>query len=323
MTTSGGLAEQVAVKQISPDNFSSCVFPKRMGNSAPIAYGGCTAAIAVHSACKTVKENFHAHSILGAFHGPTRIDRVINCTVTRTRDTKTFATRRVVATQTQDDGTERTCCDITVDFMVKEPAMFEYSPKPSRQWPGPYGEGTEENSKILENLVTEGEISREQADNYRKLFTMMGQFYETRQCVDGVSGHNFMGLAKGKKTSQDHLDITEKTSAEWQRMFEKFKDESEEVAALAFFMDGALSFLCLNHDHKNFEDGGACSTLDFALRIMRPGFKLNRWTLRERRTIAAAVGRTYAESRLWDEDGNLIAVESQSCIMRPLKTSKL
>lgn len=207
--------------------------------------------------------------------------------------------------------------------MVEEPALFEYSPTPTRQWPGPHGPGTEDNRQVLERLVRDGDVSQDQADEHQKIFTMMGQFLETRQCVDGVSGQNLMGLAKGKVTSQDHLAVTEKTSAEWQRAYGEFADEGEEMAALAFVMDGALSFLCLNHDHKNFEDGGACSTLDFALRIMRPGIKLNRWFLRERRTIAAAVGRTYAESRIWDEDGNLLAVESQSCIMRPLRVSKI
>ena len=89
------------------------------------------------------------------------------------------------------------------------------------------------------------------------------------------------------------------------------------MAALAFLMDGALSFLPLNLDKKNFVDAGACSTLEFALRIMVPGIRADEWHLRERRTMAAAVGRSYAEGRLFDEQGNVVAVETQSCIIRP------
>src|SRR4051812_11733617 len=99
-----------------------------------------------------------------------------------------------------------------------------------------------------------------------------------------------MGAAKHVKTTQDHLSMTEKTSAEWLRTRTPLKDEHENIAALTFIMDGALSFLPLNHDHKNFDDAGPCSTLDFALRVMRPGIQMNRWHLRERKAIAAAVG---------------------------------
>lgn len=313
------MAEQIAVEQTSANVFVSKILPQRMGNALPIAYGGCAAGIAVHSACKTVPPNFHIYSILGAFHGPTQVDRKINCTVTRTRDTKTFVTRRVAASQTQDDGSERTCLEIFVDFHVLEPAFFEYSAPPSIS----YGEGptdskhTADMFEVAETLVRKGDLSRPVAEKHQKIFAMTDALFETRQCVDGVSGQNLMGVAKQVKTTQDHLNMTEKTSAEWLKTRALLKDEHENMAALAFIMDGALSFLPLNNDHKNLEDAGPCTTLDFALRVMRPGIKMDRWHLRERKAIAAAVGRTYAESRLWDEEGNLVAIESQSCILRP------
>lgn len=313
------MAEQIAVDQTSPDQFTSRVLPQRMGNASPIAYGGCTAGVAVHSACRTVPATFHLYSVLGAFHGPTRIDRKLNCVVTRTRSTKTFQTRRVVASQTLDDGTERTCADFFVDFHVREDELLAYDAVPSMSYGGgPLDpEHTAAAPEVAERLVREGHIPRRAADAHKTMFAMAESFFETRQCTDGVSGQNLMGLAKGLETTQDHRPIYERTSAEWMRARMPLADEAENSAALAFIMDGALSFLPLNLDHKDFGDAGACSTLDFALRVMRPGLDMRGWHMRERRTIAAAVGRSYSESRLWDERGRMVAVMTQSCIIRP------
>lgn len=142
-------------------------------------------------------------------------------------------------------------------------------------------------------------------------------------CTAGVSGQNLMGLAKDLKTTQEDRAITDRTSAEWVRMRMKLATEAENCGALAFLMDGALSFLPLNLDHKDFADVSACSTLDFALRVMRPGIDMREWHLRERKTIAAAVGRSYAESRLWNEQGDMICVMTQSCIVRPAPDRKV
>ena len=58
----------------------------------------------------------------------------------------------------------------------------------------------------------------------------------------------------------------------------------------------------------------------FALGVVRPAGEvdLGRWHFRERKTVGAAAGRTYGEGRLWDEEGRLVAVETQACILRPL-----
>ncbi|KAJ9662932.1 hypothetical protein H2198_001160 [Neophaeococcomyces mojaviensis] len=315
-------ADQLGLTEIDPNTFISLVNPQRMGNGAPIAYGGCPASLVVHAACRTVKPTFHAYSVLGAFHGPTRIDRKVICRVTRTRDTKTFATRRVIALQTMDDGTERPCMEVMVDFQVEEPAMYEYSAPPSM--PGilandPFDPATTASSEeVLDRLVATGHISEAKAAAYRKMFGLGSDFFELRQCTLGVSGQNLNGLAKQLVTTQDHLPMTEKSSAEWQRAKDPLATEAQNMAALAFLMDGALSFLPLVNDHKMFEDAGACSTLDFALRVMRPAVDMHGWHLRERKTVAAAAGRTFGESRLWDQQGNLVAVETQACILRPL-----
>lgn len=81
-------------------------------------------------------------------------------------------------------------------------------------------------------------------------------------------------------------------------------------------------FIPLIHDHKFLDDAGACSSLDFALRIFTDRLDLTKWHVKERKTIAGQGGRTYSEARLYDEAGNLVAIESQQSIMRPLLPKK-
>jgi hypothetical protein len=60
--------------------------------------------------------------------------------------------------------------------------------------------------------------------------------------------------AKRIETTQDHLQITGKTSAEWQRVIRSLPNQEEQAAALAFLMDGGLSFLPPIHYHRFLED---------------------------------------------------------------------
>lgn len=177
---------------------------------------------------------------------------------------------------------------------------------------------TASNDEVREKLVKDGHVAKEVAAAGKKMFAMMDSFFETRQCLAGISGQNLLGLAKHITTLQHDRPLPDRTSAEWYRLRVPLGSEAESAAALAFLMDAALSFLPLNLDKKNFEDAGVCSTLDFALRIMVPGFELHKWHLRERRTIAAAVGRSYSEGRFWDESGRLVCVANQTSIIRPV-----
>lgn len=317
--SSTDLADQTAVVEVKKDEFVSKCLPRTMGNALPIAYGGCTIAVAVHSACKSVDQGFHIFSVLGSFHGPTRIDRNIKCRVSRIRQTRTFASRRVVAYQTQDDGSDRTCADLFVDFHVSEKGMFEYSAPPSKEFRSSPSDPLKTGSRldIVKKAVEDGQVSREKAKAHSVFFTMMEEYFEIRDCLDGVTGQNIWGLLKNLVTTQDHLPTYDKTAAEWFKARKPLRNEAESIAALAFAMDGAISFLPLNLEHRDLGDAGACSTLDFALRILAPEVRIDSWLLRERRAIAAHDSKTYSEARLWDESGKMVAVMSQTSICRP------
>lgn len=315
------LAEQLAIDETGPGRFVSRALPERMGNALPIAYGGCTLGIATHAAYATVGDGYSLYSLVGHFLGPASTKAPLQCEVHNTRDTKTFATRRVQVSQAQPDGSLRICMELLADFQVAEPALLTYSAQPVG---GPYS-GPEQCvglREAREAAVAQGRITAAAAEQFRIGFEMMEMFFDNRGCPEGISAQNLSGYLKTAQTTQDDRPITKKTSADWVRMRRPLPTRSERAAAVAFLIDGAVSFTPLGHNHMWFEDSAACSTLDFALRLFALDIDLHAWHLRERATTAAAHGRTYSESRLWDEHGAMVASMTQQCILRPPAKAK-
>lgn len=314
------LADQLEIEQTGPNQFISKEPPQRMGNAMPIGYGGCTAGIATRAACATVPDSFSLYSLVGHFLGPASTTERLACTVHATRDTKTFATRRVVVSQRQASGQLRPCMELLADFHVVEPALLTYSAPPSIAFAGPGESPTAR--ELADKAVAQGLCGPELVEKYAIMFSMMEQYFDTRTCAEGLNGQNVLGLVRTAPTDQDHLSMTERSSGDWSKTKEPLTSAGEKNAALAFLMDGGLSFLPLWHDKLWFDDAGACSTLDFALRLFTPDVDLSNWHLRERKTIAAGIGRSYSESRLWDENRNLVACMTQQCILRPKPQEK-
>ncbi|KAL1854427.1 hypothetical protein Daus18300_011446 [Diaporthe australafricana] len=310
------LKEQLAVHEIAPSEFLSQSPPGRMGNSLPIAYGDCTMGVAAAAACATVPASYYLFSLVGHYLGPGRPDMRMRCTVNSTRTTKILATRRVEVKQTSPDGTSRVCMELIADFHIEEPAAFIYSAPPRRKYSGP--EVIPDLENLSKTLLSNGRISQRQAEmaSATGMFGLMGKFFETRHPIEGVAGQNMFGIAKHIPTDQDSLHITDKTSAEWIKTLAPLETRAEKMSALAFELDDALSFTPMAHSGLWFEDVGVASTLDFAMRLFVPDVDLSHWHLRERNTLAAAVGRQYSESRMWDQERALVASMTQQSILR-------
>ncbi|KJZ71907.1 hypothetical protein HIM_08752 [Hirsutella minnesotensis 3608] len=266
------LASQVAVKETGPDEYLSMELPIAMGNKMPIAYGGVILGVAVSAALATVPAKHKLYSVVGHFLGPTSLKQRLQCKVTRTRDTRSFTTRRVTVGQVQPGGAIRLVVELIADF------HFEAS---------------------------------------NALFAADERYFIRRWPPESMSAQNLGGMVTTIPTKQDSLSITARSSAEWYRAREALGDDRDQIASLLFLMDAGLSFLPLTHSHRFLDDVGACSTLDFALRILKPDLDLEQWHIRERTTSAAGHGRTFSEGRLWDEQGHMVASMTQQSIMRP------
>ncbi|KAF7560226.1 hypothetical protein G7046_g3936 [Stylonectria norvegica] len=315
------LAQLVAVENLSPGEYVSKFCPIRLGNSMPIAYGGCTIAVAVSAAIATVPSSHLLYSVLGHFHGPASTDLKLYCSVQSTRDTRSFATRRVQIKQKQADGKSRTCLELLADFHVEEPSHDDltYSAPPRASYAKPEDCPTMKTQQ--EALEARGSVAKSESKQFSAAFGILDEYFETRVCTNGVSSQNLSGAAKNTVTTQDHRHITAKETADWQKTKAALISRSENFAVLAFVMDGGLSFLPLSHGHLWFDDVAACSTLDFSLRIFTADVKMDEWKLKEKTTSRGGAGRTYTEGRLWDERGHLVASMTQQSIMRPKKGS--
>lgn len=287
----------------------------KMGNNIPIAFGGATLGVAINAAYSTVPEKYKLYSVVGHFLGPTSLDQVLRCKVTRTRDTKSFATRRIEVSQMQKSGDVRVVVELTADFHIVETGIFEYSAPPTRSYSDPAV--SFELDSLAKLLIKEGKVTAKQFERFKAIFEGDERFFERRFPPESMATQNLNGMAKAATTTQDHLPITARSSADWYRIREDLSSEKDQIASLLFLMDEMLSSLPLAHTHQFVDDVGACSTLDFAIRVFRPEVNLKQWHLCERTTSAAGYGRTFSEGRLWNEEGHMVASVTQQGIMRP------
>lgn len=308
-------AELIGLREVGPNQYESVSNPEKLGNAANIAYGGCTVAIGIHAAYKTVLSKYHPYSATGYYLGPALIDRKLYCSVRSIRDTRTFATRQVEVSQILDSKQKRSVMVMIVDFQVKEASMFEYSAPPIHVYPPP--EACPTADEWRQTLLESGAAKPEVIKSNRIIFGLAERMLDQRRCPGGVMTENLIGALKHVGTSQDHLPLTEKVSADWFRSRDVLATAAENAAALGFVADGALSFVPLSHNHQFLDDSAACSSLDFAFRFFDTSVDMSKWHLREIKTIAGAGGKTYSEARIWDERGKMVAIMNQLSIMRP------
>lgn len=213
----------------------------------------------------------------------------------------------------------RACLVALADFQTREQAsLLEYSAEPLR---GPYTHYSQLSNAMTRSLelVEKGTVSAAAQQAWAKSFGVMNRLYETRPCPEGVFAQTLTGVAKGVDTSQSHLGITQKATAEWIRSLHPLSTKHEQLASLAFFMDGAISFAPLVFNGMFLDDSAACSSLDFSLRIFSSDVQVEEWGLKEIATYVGAEGRTFSEGRLWNEEGRCIASMTQQSILRPKK----
>ncbi|KAL1848472.1 hypothetical protein Plec18167_009551 [Paecilomyces lecythidis] len=316
------LAERISIQKLDKDRSSSKYPPQRMGDEAPTAYGGYTIAYGIHSACQEVPQGFHLYSVLGNYLRAANTDEKVICKMTELRRSKSFLTYRVTIEQKQPGGEVRPCMELLADFHKEEQTLLSYCASPTREYS--HWRDCVPWEQVVMQWYESGKITQTQCENMRPAFRTSTTMYECRPCPEGVAYHNLMGVFKAITTNQEELPPTGKSSADWVRVEDPLRTEGEQMASLGFVMDGMLSLLPLIHNHLFYDDVSACSSLDFALRIFSPRLNVNNWHLREAIGHHAGHGRSYSESRIWDEKGNLVACMTQQSILRaPTETAKI
>lgn len=316
------MLDLVGVQHVRANQYESISNPSRMGSMLNVAYGGCALANGISAAYASMPspKKYHLYSTLGNYLGPALNDRKVLCYVFPYRNTRTFYTCRVELKQRTDKGDERSIMMLLADFQVAEPALMRYSAPPVRKYSSV--DQTPTQTENQQRNVDKGDITEKQRDTMRIVFGLMDRFFDARPCPESLWSQNLAGIAKHIKTSQDHLPLTNKTSSDWLRVRDDTLTEpATHYAAMGFIMDAALAFIPLTHDHGFLDDSSACSSLEFACRFFVTGEEIDmrKWHLREMKTINGAHGRTYSESQLWTQTGDMVCSMTQQSIMRPLK----
>lgn len=317
------LVEHISLDK-SRDYYVSKHFPQRMGNPASIAYGGYAIALSIHAAYQSVPAEYHLYSVFGHFLRAVSSEKKLICRTFELRKTRNFVSYRVtVEQQANSAGESQLCMEVLTDFHKDEPSLLTYSAPPTRKY-SHWKNCPPWNQLVQEDWIKSGNLTEQQAKTFTTLFGLSESLYEKRPCPEGIAFQNLSGLAKTIRTDQDELSPTTKSSAEWIRVKHPFQTEGEQMAGLGFIMDEFLSFLPLVHNHLFLDDVSVCSSLDFALRIFVPSIQMNNWHLRESCGHSSAHGRTYSESRVWDEQGNLVACMTENSVLRvPAEIAKI
>lgn len=199
--------------------------------------------------------------------------------------------------------------------------MLTYSPPPTLKYKGPDESPTLK--ELVDKAMADGTIKKDPIATHASMFYEAERFWEMKTCTEGMTGQNLVGmLAKVLPTDQDNLPVTDRVSSDWMRLRVPVTSVREKTAALLFLLDGGVPFTALAHNHLWYTDSGPCNTLEFALRLFEPVVDVNKWHVRERKTIVAGHGRSYNEARLFDQAGILTASMTQQCILRPKPSPK-
>ncbi|PYH85230.1 hypothetical protein BO82DRAFT_371671 [Aspergillus uvarum CBS 121591] len=278
------LQDQIAVKPLGPDRFISLLSPTRMGDLADWVYGGNLLAIAISAAYATTNPGHHLYSLTGHFVRPASPSLKLICQVERIRDTRIFQTRHLRVFQEGPTG-DQLCLLATADYHIDETQeMVNYS---ARQHCAPVATAAAATSKIQES----------------GLYKYINRFMEVET------------LPANDRKAQG--DITGIISAERFRLQTPLGSESAQLAALAFYMDRGLAYIPANHAGRSLLDASACATLEFALRVMTHRVDVGKWLVSEQQTCAAGGARAVSEGRVFDDGGRLVAVMTQTTILRP------
>lgn len=336
-----------ALRKIGDDAFETVGTPLAMGDNRGIAFGGCVSSMCVAAAYQTSSDvaagKLHIYSVLGNFLGPASPSHKVKLYVTRLRDTRSFATRFVRATQTIN-GQERNCMSATVDFIIVlgDRTVFDFSAQPSVT-------DVTNHTKLSTFEKTLADMSKDTtlSGNIRRVSSRSAERFklgpERKFPPEGVWAHNAYGILLDGKHGQESRPLAQQRGFDWFRarqlptcgkkldVLYPPNQEAANACMLALEMDSYMSFLPIGFTHKTWGHMDAASSLEFALRFHTNDLAVQNWHLREMRTITAGEERGYDESRLWteakDENGKpvykRVATMNQATILRGAPKQKL
>jgi acyl-CoA thioesterase-2 len=249
-------------------------------------FGGQVIAQALVAAYRTV-ENRVCHSLHAYFIRPGDPTVPILYEVDRSRDGKSFTTRRVVAIQHGEQ-----ILNLAASFQVPEKGFTHQSPMPETKKP--------------EELMSESQLRALAKDHIPKEYAK--QFARPRPIeVKPVDPRAMISPEKSEPKKQMWLRAGGKVG----------DDPALQQCLLAYASDmGILDTATKPHGVNWFTGGVQMASLDHAMWFHEP-FNIEDWLLYSMDAPSASGARGFTRGEVFSRDGKLVASVTQEGLMRP------
>ncbi|OFT89541.1 acyl-CoA thioesterase II [Corynebacterium sp. HMSC28B08] len=246
-------------------------------------FGGQVAAQALVAATNTVEDTKGVHSLHAYFLAPGNPDAPTTYLVDRVRDGRSFASRSVKAVQ---NG--RAIFIMQASFHVRDDEGPEHSDT-MRAVPDP------------DSIVVDHD---RMTDTRRKLMEEWSDWD-----IRYVDPEHF-----------EHNKYTASQQLVWFRSKQQLPDdETFHICTLAYMSDMTLlSSALVPHQSEQVQE----ASLDHAMWFLRP-FRADEWLLYDQISPSAHAGRALTHGRLFNQQGDLVAVVTQEGLTRTLHEGKI
>lgn len=210
------------------------------------SFGGLVLSQSIAAAFLSIDPStkHHLFSVQGSYLSPSSTDVPTFFDVQDLRTTRTMLTRLVLASQdvpsrpntastnsasTQsvpERSTRRKILVVTLDFHVSEPSFLTYTRGP--RYPGTYPPASSlpTTRESLQKLLSPKVFAI-----MMKQFDLPQRMFEHRPIPSSAGAQNSLGFLQ-TRTSQDEMDLTDRTFANWIRPREKLETYGERCAAV-------------------------------------------------------------------------------------------
>lgn len=258
-------------------------------------FGGQVIGQALMAAYKTVEEDRICHSLHSYFIRPGDPNVAILYQVERTRDGRSFSSRRVTAVQ---HG--KTIFDLTASFQQQGQTGMEFQSEAPTGWPNP------------DELKSEIDLRRDAVKEMGISLSDNNSFTSSRPIdwrpIDPLD------YQKSEAKPPEH--------SIWMKAAGSLGERSADIAmnqcVLAFASDYAILEACIRVKGLNWMNEQLRSaSLDHSMWFHRP-FRMDEWLMNQQECISMSDSRGFAAGKIYTASGELVASVAQEGMVRLL-----
>lgn len=250
-------------------------------------FGGHVLGQALSAASQTVPDDREAHSLHGYFLLPGDVDRPIVYDVDRIRDGGSVTTRRIKAIQNGN-----AIFNMSASFKLEESGLEHQDEMPEVEGP--------------EGLASQTELARQIAD----------QIPEPMR--EGFTAESPIEIRPVDPINYFDPEVRPPQSAAWYRASGPMPEADDYVHRFLLAYASDFNFLATAlypHGVSWVTPGMQMASLDHSMWFHRP-FQMDEWLLHVIESPSAADARGLVRGRMFNRDGELVAVTAQEGLMR-------